>query len=86
MSYPIKFLGLRAVFTILVPGLINYMFGHINVSLGFTRSQKGYKCFSPSLNRYFILQILPLLNLLFSLSLYILFLHLDLIKYIFQFS
>jgi len=24
------------------------------VFLGFTRSQKGYKCFSPSLNRYFI--------------------------------
>jgi len=22
--------------------------------LGFTRSQKGYKCFSPSLNRYFV--------------------------------
>jgi len=27
---------------------------HKCVFLGFTRSQKGYKCFSPSLNRYFI--------------------------------
>jgi len=27
---------------------------HKCVLLGFTRSQKGYKCFSPSLNRYFI--------------------------------
>jgi len=27
---------------------------HECVSLGFTRSQKGYKCFSPSLNRYFL--------------------------------
>ena len=27
---------------------------HKCVFLGFTRSQKEYKCFSPSLNRYFI--------------------------------
>jgi len=27
---------------------------HKCVYLGFTRSQKGYKCFSPSLNRYFV--------------------------------
>ena len=34
--------------------MINYLC-HTNVFfLGFTRSQKGFKCFSPSLNLYFI--------------------------------
>jgi len=28
---------------------------HKCILLGFTRSQKGYKCFSTSLNRYFVL-------------------------------
>jgi len=50
-----KFLGLHALFIILVMVLINYLLSHTNVSfLGFIRSQEGYKYFSPFLNRYFI--------------------------------
>ena len=54
IPYHLKFLGLHALFTIFVLVLINYLLGHTNVFLGFTRSQKGYKCFSLSLNYYFI--------------------------------
>jgi len=59
---------------------------HKCVFLGFTRSQKGYKCFSPSLNRYFISADVTFTESSFILNLYLLLLRLHLIKYIFQLS
>jgi len=55
---------------------------HKCVFLGFTRSQKGYKCFSPSLNRYLFHRMSPLVNLPFTVSLVLLLLFLHLIKLI----
>jgi len=59
---------------------------HKCVFLGFTRSQKGYKCFSPSLNRYFISADVTFTESSFCLSLYSLLFRLHLVKYIFQLS
>jgi len=50
-SYLLKFLDLIALFIILV--LILCLVTQMCL-LRYTRSQKGYKCFSPSLNHYFI--------------------------------
>ena len=55
---------------------------HKCVFLGFTISQKGYKCFPPSLNRYFILADVTFVNLPFTLSLVLLLPCLNLIKLI----
>jgi len=54
IPYFLKFLRLVVLFTIFF--VLDKLFArsHKCVFLGFTRSQKGYKCFSPSLNRYFI--------------------------------
>jgi len=57
---------------------------HKCVFLGFARSQKRYKCFLPTLNRYFISAYFTFTEFFFILSLYLLLLHLYLIKYIFQ--
>jgi len=61
---------------------------HKYIFLGFTRSQKGYKCFSLFLNRYFIFADITFIesSFYFILSLYLLHLCLHLNKYIFQLS
>ena len=54
IPYFLKFLRLVVLFTIFF--VLDKLFArsHKCVFLGFTRSQKGYKCFSTSLNHYFI--------------------------------
>jgi len=67
------------------PGLYKlFARSHECVFLGFTRYQKGYKCFSPSLNHYFIFADVTFTeSSFFILSFYLFLLRLHLIKYIF---
>jgi len=52
---PLKVLGYTCFVHNFSPGLDKLSLrSHKCVFLGLTRSQKGYKCFSPSLNRYFV--------------------------------
>ena len=52
---PLKVFGSSCFVHNFGPGLDKLSLrSHKCVLLGFTRSQKGYKCFSPSLNCYFI--------------------------------
>jgi len=55
ISYLLKFFGSNCFVHNFGPD-VDKLFArsHKCVFLGYTRSQKGYKCFSPSLNHYFI--------------------------------
>ncbi|XP_052211198.1 uncharacterized protein LOC127814021 [Diospyros lotus] len=54
--FPLVSLGARALFTILSQVVISYLLVLSNVFfLDYSRFQKGYRCYSPQLTRYFVL-------------------------------